>query len=92
MAADLRPLFPRSIRASAKPYDLAALLVPLEAGAEVLDPSGRPLDFPLDLETAVAFVAYPNARVRRGLEPLLRAALRSVQAERSSRQGSAALG
>ncbi len=91
MAADLRPLFPRSIRASAKPYDLAALLVPLEAGAEVLDPSGRPLDFPLDLEASVAFVAYPNARVRRGLEPLLRAALRSVQAKRSSRQGSAAL-
>ncbi|HET6204776.1 MAG TPA: hypothetical protein VFI25_18435 [Planctomycetota bacterium] len=90
MAADLRPLFPRSIRATAKPYDLAALLVPLEAGGIVTSPDGRPLDFPLDLDSGVAFVAYPNRRVCSGLEPLLRRALRSVHASRSSRQGSAA--
>lgn len=70
-----------------KPYDVAGAIVVAEsAGCVVTDPRGRPLDFPLDTHTPVAFVAWTNARTRARLEPHLEAAL---QAMRSSASGSA---
>jgi hypothetical protein len=46
-------------------------------GLAVTDPSGAPLDAPLDLEADVAWVGYANAEVRRQVEPALIAALRT---------------
>ncbi|MCB9897887.1 MAG: hypothetical protein H6825_07785 [Planctomycetes bacterium] len=60
---------------TAKPYDLAALLVYEEAGVPVLDAAGRPLDAPFDTETPLSVVAFANAQVRAALEPHLRAAM-----------------
>ena len=59
---------------TAKPYDLAALLVYREAGVPVLDAHGRPLDAPLDTETCLDVVAYGNETLRAAYEPHLHAA------------------
>jgi len=79
MAADLRPLLSRArdgAFAGAKPYDVVTAPLFQHAGSPVTDLEGRPFDAPLDLETPVGYVAYPNERVRRTLEPLLLRALR----------------
>lgn len=69
---------------SAKPYDLSTLLIFEEAGVVVHDAEGRPLDAPLDTETALDVVAYGSERVRAAYEPHLRAALEAVEAAPSS--------
>ncbi len=60
---------------TAKPYDLAALLVYTEAGVSVLDAHFAPLDAPLDTETKLSVIAFANETLRAQLEPHLRAVL-----------------
>jgi fructose-1,6-bisphosphatase/inositol monophosphatase family enzyme len=81
--ADVRPLMagvrarrglPRGL--CCHPYDLCTALIAEELGVVVTDPSGAPLDMPLDLETDVSWVGYANERIRRRVEPALQAALR----------------
>ncbi|MEW6073827.1 MAG: inositol monophosphatase [Planctomycetota bacterium] len=81
--ADLRPLLAPLLAARGEPaplcchpYDLAAVLIATELGVEVTDARGRPLDAPLDVETAVAWVGYANRAIRARVEPALQAALR----------------
>lgn len=57
------------------PYDLATELIAREAGVLVTDPSGRPLEAPLDATTDLAWVGYANDHIRRQMEPLLQKAL-----------------
>ncbi len=59
---------------TAKPYDLATLLVFREAGLPVFDAEGAPLDGPLDTETPLDVVAYGNATLAARLAPHLQAA------------------
>ena len=59
------------------PYDLAgAVLVAREAGVQVDDVEGEPLDFPIDCETPVSFVAWVNRASRARMAMHLHAALR----------------
>jgi fructose-1,6-bisphosphatase/inositol monophosphatase family enzyme len=60
---------------TAKPYDLAALLIYREAGVPVLDAAGDPLDAPLDTETPLSVLAWPNDTLRAAYQPHLRAAM-----------------
>ena len=80
--ADIRPLLsgiltsrslPRSL--CCHPYDLCTVLIAEELGLFISDAGGAAIDSPLDLETDVAWVGYANARLRRRVEPVLRAAL-----------------
>ena len=73
--ADLRPLV-RSGGLCCHPYDLAGALIAAEAGVILADPSGGPLDAPLDVTSDVAWVGYANERLRARVEPVLQAALR----------------
>jgi fructose-1,6-bisphosphatase/inositol monophosphatase family enzyme len=82
--ADLRPLMEQVLAARGQrlgicchPYDLATELIAREAGVIVSDPTGRPLQAPLDVTSDVAWVGYANASIRGQVEPLLRQALRS---------------
>ncbi|HTE06421.1 MAG TPA: hypothetical protein VK824_09510 [Planctomycetota bacterium] len=78
MLADLRGWLHRTrglANFTAKPYDLAALLVFTEAGVPVLDEHFAPLDAPLDTETKLSVVAFANEGLRGKLEPHLRAAM-----------------
>ena len=63
---------------TAKPYDLAALLVYEEAGVTVLDAAGQPLDAPCDTETPLDVVAFGNETLRRAYWPLLAELLRDA--------------
>jgi fructose-1,6-bisphosphatase/inositol monophosphatase family enzyme len=63
---------------TAKPYDLAALLIYQEAGVPVLDAQGLPLDAPLDTETPLSVVAYGNAQLREAFEGHLMDALAAL--------------
>jgi hypothetical protein len=82
--ADLRPLLagvlaerglPRAL--CCHPYDLCTILIAEELGLSITDPTGEPLDAPLDLETDVAWVGYANDALRRRVEPALLGALRA---------------
>jgi hypothetical protein len=80
--ADLRPLLHDILLARGlqhplccHPYDLCTMLIAEELGLAITDPFGNPLDAPLDLETDVAWVGYANERLRKRVEPALRAAL-----------------
>lgn len=60
----------------AKPYDMAgAALCAEEAGCVVTALDGTPLDFPIDVHTAVGFAGFANAATARRLRPHLDAAL-----------------
>ena len=81
--AELRPLLlkvqeerglPRSL--CSHPYDLCTALIASEVGVVVTNPAGQPLNAPLDVNSDVAWVGYANDRIRRQVEPALRAALR----------------
>ncbi|MEO8561776.1 MAG: inositol monophosphatase [bacterium] len=82
--ADLRPLL-RGVLAErglpqplcCHPYDLCTILIAEELGLAVTDPTGTPLDAPLDLEADVAWVGYANDGLRHQVEPALQAALRA---------------
>ena len=80
--ADVRPLLsgilaergmPRPF--CCHPYDLCTVLIAEELGLCISDAEGATIDAPLDLETDVAWVGYANERLRRRVEPVLRAAL-----------------
>lgn len=82
--ADLRPLVESILRSRGldlgiccHPYDLCTELIAREAGIIVVDPSGAPIQAPLDLEADVAWAGYANAAIRAQVEPLLHRALRS---------------
>lgn len=82
--ADLRPLV-RPVLARREqrlgicchPYDICASLIATESGVIVTDAHGRPLDAPLNVDADVAWAGYANEHVRRQVEPLLQAALRT---------------
>lgn len=81
--ADLRPLMAPVLAARGlplglccHPYDLCSLLIAREAGVVLTDPSGSPLDAPMNIDADVAWVGYANASLRRNIEPVLQAALR----------------
>jgi len=79
--ADLRPYFYR-IQGQPEglcchPYDCATMLIAEEAGIAVTDGLGQPLDGPLDVTTGLSWSLFANAELRRNIEPLLMAFLRS---------------
>ncbi len=82
--ADLRPLTTSRLAEAGlpaplacHPYDICCAMIAEECGVIVTDPSGRPLDAPLDVESAVAWIGYANAGIRAGLEPRLQQQLRA---------------
>src|SRR5262249_28571285 len=71
---------------TSKPYDVASLLVWREAGVPVLGDDFAPLDAPMDTETKLSVIAFPNEELRARLEPrhrARRAAGRRLRASRS---------
>jgi len=63
------------------PYDVAgAILCARAAGCLVNDPSGAPLDFPIDCTTPLDIVAWTNRATAERLGPHLRAALDAARA------------
>jgi hypothetical protein len=52
-------------------YDLSTMLIAQEAGVIITNGSGGAVDGPLDVTTAVAWVAYANEALRAGIEPVI---------------------
>ncbi|MCA8948423.1 MAG: inositol monophosphatase [Planctomycetes bacterium] len=73
---DVRPLVHRALGAASslacRPYDLVTWLVAHEAGCVIRDPSGAPLDAPLDVTTNVGFAGYANAALAARMLPIVR--------------------
>ena len=59
------------------PYDICTALIAEESGVIVTDPSGGPIDAPLNVEAEIAWVGYANGRIRDQIEPVLQEVLRS---------------
>jgi hypothetical protein len=81
--ADLRPLMRPVLHSrglppalTCHPYDVCTALIALESGVIVTDPSGRPLDAPLNVTAEIAWAGYANERIRGQIEPVLQRALR----------------
>jgi len=81
--ADLRPLMDvvmerRGLRLGicCHPYDVCSMLIATELGVVVTDPTGLPLNAPLNTTTNIAWVGYANEHIRSQIEPLLQRALR----------------
>lgn len=53
------------------PYDLSTVLIAEEAGIEITDGRGRPLDAPFDTTSDVSWIGYANPAIRREVEPVL---------------------
>jgi hypothetical protein len=74
--ADVRPHFYRlngwSSGLAAHAYDLSTMLIAQEAGVILTNGLGAPVDGPLDITSAVAWVAYANEALRSLIEPVLR--------------------
>ncbi|MEM8945211.1 MAG: inositol monophosphatase [Planctomycetota bacterium] len=82
--ADLRPLMQpiaadrgENMGHCCHPYDICTLVIAEELGVSITDPTGRPLDAPLDVTTDVAWVGYANNAIRRQVETELHKALRT---------------
>jgi fructose-1,6-bisphosphatase/inositol monophosphatase family enzyme len=80
--ADLRPLMAPALARQGQalglcchPYDVCTALIAREAGVILTDPSGAPLDAPMNVSADVAWVGYANAELQSCVEPVLRAAL-----------------
>lgn len=73
--ADLRPVFYQMQRQPlglcCHPYDCAASLVAAEAGVELVDADGAPLDGPMDTTTGISWIGYANSQLRAAIEPLI---------------------
>ncbi len=73
--ADLRPTFYRMQSQPeglcCHPYDCATMLVAQEAGVILTDPTGRPLDGPLDTTSGISWIGYANAALQKRIEPIL---------------------
>ncbi len=81
MLADLRAWLRRTrglANFTAKPYDLAALLIYREAGVSVLDANGDDLDAPLDTESPLDVLAWPNDSLRAAFQPHLMDAMKQL--------------
>lgn len=80
MCGDLRPLVHARLGLSSSlhchPYDICTALLLQEAGGVVEKPFGGPLDAPLDTESSVAWIGFPNETLAARVRPVLRAALR----------------
>ncbi len=81
--ADLRPLMKKiaaergeNLGHCCHPYDICTLLIAEELGVSITDPSGEPLNAPLDVTTDVAWAGYANASIRRQVESVLQEVLR----------------
>jgi fructose-1,6-bisphosphatase/inositol monophosphatase family enzyme len=79
--ADLRPLFYRLLPAGGgglcvHPYDVCTVLIAEEAGVEITDGLGGPLDGPLDCTSSLAWAGFANATLRAQVEPVLLAFFR----------------
>jgi hypothetical protein len=78
--ADLRPLLynilGRPLALCTHPYDCASMLIATEAGVELTDGLGHPLDGPLDTTTPIAWAGFANGRLRARIEPILTGLLR----------------
>lgn len=74
--ADLRPTFYQLQNQPSgmccHPYDCATMLIAEEAGVILTDPSGRPLDGPLDVNSPIAWAGYANATLHNRIAPLLK--------------------
>lgn len=53
------------------PYDLCTVLIAEEAGVQITDGRGNPLDAPLDTTTDVSWIGYANREVRQEVEAVL---------------------
>jgi hypothetical protein len=73
--ADLRPEAFRKLgmesNLACHPYDVAAALILEEAGCVVENPTGGPIDCPLDTTTPVSWVAYANSGLADTMRPKL---------------------
>jgi hypothetical protein len=73
--ADLRPYFYRvrkmPVSICVHPYDVAAGLIATEAGVEITDGVGGPLDGPLDITTPLAYAGFANKTLRTQIEPVI---------------------
>jgi fructose-1,6-bisphosphatase/inositol monophosphatase family enzyme len=76
--ADLRPLVQSVVEQRGiapahccHPYDVCTKLIAEEAGVIVTNPTGQPLDLPLDTQSNVAWVGYANQSIRELVEPIL---------------------
>ena len=58
------------------PYDLCTELIAREAGVIITGVDGGLLKAPLAVEPDVSWAGYANERIRKGIEPLLHAAMR----------------
>lgn len=54
------------------PYDLCASLIAEELGCVITDLEGRPLSYPLDLDTNCSWVAFANGDIRDLVWPVLK--------------------
>jgi hypothetical protein len=53
------------------PYDLCTVLIAQEAGVQITNGRGHPLDTPLDTTTDVSWIGYANSAIRSEVEPVL---------------------
>src|SRR5688500_3199588 len=83
--ADLRPKFYRIQNQPeglcCHPYDCAAMLIAEEAGIELTDGVGEPLDGPLDVTTGISWAGFANRELRDVIEPLLTSYLQKLGSE-----------
>ena len=82
--ADLRPLFEKSLvkrglrlGLCCHPYDLCTELIARELGVIVTDEHGEQLKARLAVEPDVSWVGYANEEIRKQIEPLLQAELKT---------------
>jgi hypothetical protein len=87
--ADLRPTFYRILGKAAgiccHPYDCATWLIAEEAGVQLTDATGQPLDGPFDTTTGLSWIGYANAELRQKIEPIVLRFLRVAMQPSDSR-------
>jgi 3'-phosphoadenosine 5'-phosphosulfate (PAPS) 3'-phosphatase len=60
------------------PYDLSASLIAEEAGCVLVNLEGKPLDYPLDLDTNCSWICYANKDLFSKLHPVLVTEMKSL--------------
>jgi hypothetical protein len=78
MIADVRSLLyerfkreGRPVGHSCHPYDICTALIAEEAGVEITDGRGEPLDAPLNTTEDISWIGYANKAIRREVEATL---------------------
>ena len=76
--ADLRPNLENALALRGQqlgicchPYDVCTELIAREMGVSIVKPDGKPLDYPLDTTSPVAWIGYANPALRASIEPIL---------------------